>query len=141
MHRTRLVAALFVLLSTNAMAERNLLQPGTWAPKQPWQSQGECWGMVKEGDASFVRLMKNPVVVQQTIDTDGSFAKVKPASDVRLSNLQTDGRWGVVIMALIATDVFDRMTAIRDEAICRRTNGTSSASIPDQQDVDGRAQS
>ncbi len=92
-----------------ASKQRNLLESDAWATRQPWQSQGEFWDKVEEGDASFIRLMKKPAVVQQTIQTDGSFAKVKLSADVRISDLQTDGRWGVVTMALKFLDADDEV--------------------------------
>jgi len=83
-----------------AADQRNLIELSQWTSRQRWQRRGAFWDVLKEGDTSFVRVMKSPVLLQQTINTDGSFVKVKLAADVRVSQLQTDGRWGLITMAL-----------------------------------------
>lgn len=62
--------------------------------------EGDYWTAHQEGGKTFLRLKKKPVVLEQPIRTDGSYAHVKISGDIRISGLETDGRWGAPMLGV-----------------------------------------
>ncbi len=100
-----------------AQSDRNMIDPDAWQPRQGWQKQGQFWDVKQDNGKQFIRLMKKPVVLQQTIKTDGSFAKVKLSADVRVQDLKKAGRWGTGSLVLKFLDANNK--AIKGQGVTK----------------------
>lgn len=84
---------------------RNMLAPTQWSPKEKWQRKGSHWNLMSDDSrGAVIRLMKKPVVLEQDIQTDGGIAKVQLSGEIRIQDLQKNGRWGTASIRIEPLD-------------------------------------
>ncbi len=77
-----------------------LLKDTGWKPRQNWMGKGSSWDTFEDGDRKGISLMKSPVVLSQTVATDGSVARIGFSTKAKLTDIVPEGRWGVPVVTV-----------------------------------------
>ncbi len=87
-----------------AVKGEELITDAGWKPRQDWMNRGGSWDSFEDGDRKGIQLMKSPVVLNQTVASDGSIARVRFSTQAKLTDIVPDGQWGVPVLTVRVLD-------------------------------------